>query len=103
MKGTLCCGAGGAVASYDADVTQRRVERVIDEALKTRAQTLVTMCPTCTYTIAQALLAVPDTPLRSRHYLELLLDEEIDWARVFNELGAMWTGEYAAWLTQTFF
>ena len=103
MKGTLCCGAGGAVASYDADVTQRRVERVIDEALKTRAQTLVTMCPTCTYTIAQALLAAPDTPLRSRHYLELLLDEEIDWARVFNELGAMWTGEYAAWLTQTFF
>jgi Fe-S oxidoreductase len=58
-KDTLCCGAGGAVAAYDADITARRVWRVIDEARATGATTLVTACPTCTYTIAQALLNAP--------------------------------------------
>ena len=55
-KGTLCCGAGGAVAGYDGDVTERRVWRIIDEARKTGAETLITTCPTCTYTVAQACL-----------------------------------------------
>lgn len=103
MKGTLCCGAGGAVAAYDPDVTQRRVERVIAEGAKTGAGTLITMCPTCTYTIAQALLGMPEPPIAGRHYLEVLLGEEIDWPRVFDELGAMWTGEYGPWLNATFF
>ncbi|MCI8469293.1 MAG: (Fe-S)-binding protein [Eggerthellaceae bacterium] len=102
-RGTLCCGAGGAVAAYDDDITQRRVWRVIDEALKTQADMLVTMCPTCTYTIAQALLAAPGTPIASRHYLEVLFGEDIDWQTVFAQLGDMWAGEYGPWLQQTFF
>ena len=102
-QGTLCCGAGGAVASYDADITDRRVWRVIDEAKATGAATLVTMCPTCTYTIAQACLAAPDQGIDNKHYLELLFGVEIDWARVFQQLGDMWTGEYGPWLNQTFF
>lgn len=58
-KQTLCCGAGGAVAGYDPDITKRRVMRVVDEAHSTGANMLVTMCPTCTYTIA------PGEPVRS--------------------------------------
>lgn len=102
-RGTLCCGAGGAVASYDPDITDRRVWRVIDEAKATGADTLVTMCPTCTYTIAQACLAAPDQAIGNKHYLELLFGVEIDWARVFQQLNDMWTGEYGPWLNQTFF
>lgn len=103
-RGTLCCGAGGAVATYDEDITNRRVWRVIEEARATGAQTLVTACPTCTYTVAQACLGVgPEQGVGNRHYLELLFGEPIDWALIFDQLGSMWTGEYGPWLNQTFF
>lgn len=103
-RGTLCCGAGGAVASYDEDITNRRVWRVIEEARATGANTVVTACPTCTYTIAQACLGVaPEQGIGNRHYLELLFGETIDWALIFDQLGSMWTGEYGPWLNQTFF
>lgn len=103
-KGTLCCGAGGAVATYDAELSERRVWRVIDEGRATGAETLVTMCPTCTYTIGQACLgADPERGIDSHHYLELLFGEAIDWATVFAQLGSMWAGEYGPWLNETFF
>lgn len=103
-KGTLCCGAGGAVGSYDPDITDRRVWRIIDEAQKTQAETLITMCPTCTYTIGQALIGAPDTcSMKSHHYLELLFDEKTDWAQIFAQLESMWSGEYGPWLNETFF
>jgi Fe-S oxidoreductase len=103
-KQTLCCGAGGAVASYDTDLTQRRVWRVIDEACATEADMLVTACPTCTYTIAQALLSGDFAQRISNHnYLELVFGETIDWAEVFRKLETMWMGEYGPWLSQTFF
>jgi Fe-S oxidoreductase len=103
-KDTLCCGAGGAVAAYDSEITQRRIGRVIDEARATGASTVVTTCPTCTYTIAQALLGAGPTPgISSHNYLELVFAQSIDWSTVFDQLEAMWTGEYAPWLTQTFF
>lgn len=102
-RGTLCCGAGGAVSSYDADITNERVWRVINEAKLTGASTLITMCPTCTYTVAQACLAAPQEGIENLHYLEALLGVRIDWAEVFQQLGDMWTGEYGPWLNQTFF
>ena len=102
-RGTLCCGAGGAVASFDGDITNRRVWRVIEEARKTGAETLVTMCPTCTYTVAQACLESPGRAIGNRQYLELLFGETIDWAQVFDQLGSMWTGEYGPWLMQTLY
>lgn len=103
-KGTLCCGAGGAVASYDDDITQRRVWRVIDEARATKAETLVTMCPTCSYTVAQACLgADPERGIVNRNYLELLFGQTVDWAHVFTQLESMWSGEYGPWLNDTFF
>lgn len=102
-RGTLCCGAGGAVGSYDADITNERVWRVIAEAKRTGADTLITMCPTCTYTVAQACLERPANGISNLHYLEALLGVKIDWERVFQQLGDMWTGEYGPWLNQTFF
>lgn len=103
-KGTLCCGAGGAVAGYDDDITQKRVWRIIDEARATKAETLITACPTCTYTVAQACLAAPaDRTIGNRHYLEMAFGQDIDWAGVFEQLGSMWSGEYGPWLTETFF
>ena len=91
------------MGSYDADITNRRVWRVIEEARKTGAQTLVTMCPTCTYTVAQACLDQPDRAMGSRHYLELLFGETIDWAQIFDQLQSMWSGEYGPWLMSTFY
>ncbi|MCL2889325.1 MAG: (Fe-S)-binding protein [Eggerthellaceae bacterium] len=103
-KYTLCCGAGGAVAGYDGEITNRRVWRVIEEAKATGAATLVCACPTCSYTIAQAALdSGGDCGIENRHYLELVLGQEIDWPKVFGQLGDMWSGEYGPWLTQTFF
>lgn len=102
-RSTLCCGAGGAVASYDPAITDRRVWRVIDEAKSTRADALITMCPTCTYTIAQANLQRPADGMRSLHYLEAMFGVEIDWDIVFYQLNVMWSGEYGPWLNQTFF
>jgi Fe-S oxidoreductase len=103
-KDTLCCGAGGAVAAYDAEITRRRVWRVIDEARETGADTLVSACPTCTYTIAQALLnATPERGISSHNYLELVFGQPIDWPKIFEQLETMWTGEYGPWLAQTFF
>ncbi len=102
-RGTLCCGAGGAVASYDAAITDERVWRVIGEAKRTGADALITMCPTCTYTVAQALLGAPAEGMESLHYLEALFGVRIDWTQVFQQLNDMWTGEYGPWLNQTFF
>lgn len=102
-RSTLCCGAGGAVASYDPAITDRRVWRVIGEAKRTRADFLMTMCPTCTYTIAQANLQRPADAMPSLHYLEALFGVQIDWDIVFYQLNAMWSGEYGPWLNQTFF
>ena len=48
-----------------------RDRRIIDEARATGAETLVTTCPTCTYTVAQACLgAPPERGIGNRRYLE---------------------------------
>ena len=68
------------------------------------ADDVVTMCPTCAYTIAEALLGAPDRAyVTTHHYLEYLFGIAIDWPAVFADLAAMWTGEYGPWLTETFF
>jgi len=100
---TLCCGAGGAVTAFDNDLSQRRAWRVIDEARETGAETMVTMCPTCTYTFANVCSkAEPGKGINNHHYLELIFEQKIDWPAHFAQLESMWTGEYAHWLTETF-
>jgi hypothetical protein len=102
-KDNLCCGAGGAVSAYDLDITSRRIGRVVAETSATGAAAAITACPTCSYTFAQELLRDPHPGFEALHYLELMFGTRIDWARVFDELASMWTGEYAAWLMQTFY
>lgn len=104
-KAALCCGAGGAVAAYDSDISSRRPWRVIDEARRTGADTMVTMCPTCTYTFAQMRLEADYSraSINTLHYLEILFGQEINWAQIFEQLGSMWSGEYGPWLNETFF
>lgn len=102
-RGTLCCGAGGAVASYDPQITDARAIRILDEAKDTGVSTLVSMCPTCTYTFAQTKLNNPAYEIQSLNYLEIIFGQRIDWDRVFAELNGMWSGEYGPWLNATFF
>lgn len=108
-KQTLCCGAGGAVAGYDDDITARRIAEVLDEGRLTGAETLVSMCPTCSYTIGQANIGQPALGrssadgMTSHHYLELLFGVKTDWPAIFARLEGMWSGEYGPWLMETFF
>jgi Fe-S oxidoreductase len=103
-RNTLCCGSGGAVPAVDAEISDRRVLRIFDEARQVGAETIVTSCPTCAYCMASkrvmgSSVALPQD-VTSRHYLELLFDEDIDWQTVFARLQEMWTGEYGAWVCQ---
>ncbi|MDR1082643.1 MAG: (Fe-S)-binding protein [Coriobacteriales bacterium] len=98
-KNTLCCGAGGAVSAFAPELSARRVTRVLDEGKATTADTLVSACPTCTYTLAQELLN-KQWPFEQRNYLELVFGERVDWSAIFERLQAMWTGEYGEWVCQ---
>ena len=40
--------------------------------------------------------------LSCKNYLELLFNADFDWNTTFAQLGGMWSGEYGAWLSQTF-
>ena len=102
-RGSRCCGAGGAVSSYDPQLSDRRATDLLDEALLTGADTLVSMCPTCTYTFAQTKLSHPQYTIESLNYLEILFGVRIDWDKVFAELNDMWTGQWGPWLNATFF
>jgi Fe-S oxidoreductase len=98
-RNTLCCGAGGAVSAFSPESAQQRVARLLDEAQETGATTVLSACPTCTYTLAQELLTRERT-LENRHYLELVFGERVDWAQIFAQLQGMWFGEYGAWVCQ---
>ncbi len=94
-----CCGAGGAVSSFDPD----RQAGQSDEKLSFAPDgaTVVTMCPTCTYTYAYRLMQSP-RDLTNKHYTELMFDSQFDWNVTFSQLSGMWYGEYGAWLAQVF-
>ena len=94
-----CCGAGGAVSSFDPNRQDTQADEKLsfapDESL------IVTMCPTCTYTYAYYLMSHP-RPLLNKHYAELAFENQFDWDTVFNQLGSMWSGEYGPWLASVF-
>lgn len=94
-----CCGAGGAVNSFEPDRVDGQTELKLSFAPE--GSTVVTMCPTCTYTYAFYLMNHP-RELGNKHYAELLFDTQIDWDLVYAQLSGMWTGEYGPWLSQVF-
>ena len=94
-----CCGAGGGVAAHDPARQDAQADSKLSFAPD--GATVVTMCPTCTYTYAARMMAEPRN-LANKHYTELLFEAQFDWDRTFGQLGGMWTGEYGPWLAQVF-
>lgn len=94
-----CCGAGGAVSAFDP---QRQAEQADGKlSFAPDGATVVTMCPTCTYTYAFRLMNEP-RPLNNKHYAELMFNSQFDWDTTFSQLMNMWSGEYGPWLSQVF-
>lgn len=94
-----CCGAGGAVSAFDPSRQAWQADGKMSFAPD--GATVVSMCPTCTYTYAYRLMESP-RDVKNRHYCELLFDSRFDWDRTFAQLGGMWSGEYGPWLAQVF-
>lgn len=94
-----CCGAGGAVSAFEPDRQFAQADEKLSFAPD--GSTVVTMCPTCTYTYALRMMSNP-RDINNKHYAELLFESQIDWARVFAELEGMYAGEYGPWLAQVF-
>lgn len=94
-----CCGAGGAVSAFDPDRQARQADKKLSFAPD--GSTVVSMCPTCTYTYAAQLMGNPRN-VENKHYAELLFENQFDWHQVFSQLEGMYTGEYGPWLAQVF-
>lgn len=94
-----CCGAGGAVSAFKPERQAHQADSKLSFAPD--GATVVTMCPTCTYTYAYRLMSAP-RDVSNKHYAELLFDSQFDWNLVFAQLGGMWYGEYGAWLASVF-
>ena len=94
-----CCGAGGAVSAFQPDRQAQQADSKMSFAPD--GSTIVTMCPTCTYTYAFRLMSAPRN-VRNKHYAELLFDSQIDWDVAFAQLSSMWYGEYGGWLAEVF-
>ena len=94
-----CCGAGGAVNGYQPARVDEQTRGKLDFAKD--GSTVVSMCPTCTYTYASYLMSNP-RDITNKHYAELLFENQFDWDLVFAQLTTMWSGEYGPWLAQVF-
>lgn len=94
-----CCGAGGAVSAFAPERQAAQADSKL--SFVPDGSTVVTMCPTCTYTYAFRLMGEP-RDISSKHYAELMFENQFDWDKVFAQLGGMWYGEYGAWLAQVF-
>ncbi len=94
-----CCGAGGAVSAFAPERQAAQADSKL--SFVPDGSTVVTMCPTCTYTYAYRLMSAP-RDIGSKHYTELMFESQFDWDKVFAQLGGMWYGEYGAWLAQVF-
>ncbi|MCD4655555.1 (Fe-S)-binding protein [bacterium] len=72
-----CCGGGGGILTWDADMSLRMSIRRIEEARKTGAEMLVTACPTCEQNLKQGAKAESvesgNSPLPVRHVLDMLI------------------------------
>lgn len=94
-----CCGAGGGVSAFDPNRQSQQADSKLSFAPD--GATVVSMCPTCTYTYAFRMMGAP-RDLANKHYTELLFENQFDWDVVFYQLNSMWSGEYGAWLASVF-
>lgn len=94
-----CCGAGGAVSAFQPDRQAAQADEKLSFAPE--GSTVVSMCPTCTYTYAFRLMGL-GRDVENKHYAELLFESQFDWPTTFAQLGGMWSGEYGPWLAEVF-
>lgn len=94
-----CCGAGGAVSAFEPERQAAQADSKLDFAKD--GSTVVTMCPTCTYTYAYRNMFI-SRDIENKHYAELLFESQFDWDLVFAQLQGMYSGEYGPWLAQVF-
>lgn len=94
-----CCGAGGAVSAFDPNRQASQADSKL--SFVPDGSTVVTMCPTCTYTYAFRMMNAP-RDVENKHYTELMFENQFDWDKVFAQLNGMWYGEYGPWLAQVF-
>ncbi len=94
-----CCGSGGAVSAFNPNRQAAQSDEKLSFAPD--GSTVVTMCPTCTYTYAYRLMQSP-RQISNKHYTELLFESNFDWDTQFSQLSSMWYGEYGPWLAQVF-
>ena len=94
-----CCGAGGAVSAFDSERQAQQADSKLSFAED--GSTVVTMCPTCTYTYAFRLMSA-QRDISNKHYTELMFENQFDWPKAFSQLEGMYSGEYGPWLAQVF-
>ena len=87
------------MSAFDPDRQAHQADEKLSFAPE--GSTVVTMCPTCTYTYAFRLMSAPRN-LVNKHYAELLFESQIDWEMNFYQLNSMWYGEYGQWLAEVF-
>ncbi len=101
-KDTPCCGAGGAVSGFDAELVDTRAKRILAQAEQAKATTMIVSCPTCAFTFASQKvfgnLGAEQQSIECKHYLELVFNKTTDWNNVFAKAQEMWTGEYSDWV-----
>ena len=91
-----CCGAGGGVNLYDQAFSRANTRYMLDLARDLGVHTLITACPTCSYTHALELMQSAREGITSwqdmgvRNYLEAAFGQRIDWAAVLDALMRMW-------------
>jgi Fe-S oxidoreductase len=115
---TICCGSGGLASAYGMEIPMYRCDRRLNECAAAGADCMVTSCAACANVFASVIGAggaangdadratggatdgasdmtagEADAACKmpwTRHYLELLFDEQIDWAALRAALDKIW-------------
>lgn len=82
---TICCGGGGMVSAYAPDYCEYRRNQRLAEMDSIDADVLISTCFSCVNSMQRGDASKP-----VRHYLELLFDIDIDWAKVYGGVDAMY-------------
>lgn len=71
-----CCGGGGSILTWDAEISDRLSATRMHEALNTGAEMVITACPTCEQTLRQGAKELSDQnggkPMPVQHLMDLI-------------------------------
>ncbi len=72
-EAAMCCGAGGGLRSYDAELSKRMAADRVKSALDIEAEIIATACPFCENNLA-AGAEMKDSKIRVVDVVELLAE-----------------------------